>query len=149
MRIKPSKYKICVVLALVFVFFGCGVKNNPIPRTSMIDYRPMVDKIEAVSKDDAVVLSWELNDEDALIKNIYIERSEQGAAGNECPECPQKFERIGHLEISKPLLGKQKTKKQGFVDTKVEKGKIYNYRLMLCDIAGVCQDKPATQVNFK
>ena len=83
MRRKPSKYKICVVLALVFVFFGCGVKNNPIPRTSMIDYRPMVDKIEAVSKDDAVVLSWELNDEDALIKNIYIERSEQGAAGNE------------------------------------------------------------------
>ena len=148
MKVKKNRlFVICAAFMLFIV--GCGIKSNPVPVVSMVDYRQMVSNIEAGSSDDAVVLKWDLNNKKDAIKNIFIERSEQGSAGNECPGCPQKYERIGQVEVSPSLLPSAQIKKQSFADKKVERGKIYNYRLMLCDDAGVCQDKPGAQINFK
>ncbi len=130
------------------VLSGCGIKNNPVPSVSMVDYRPLVGNIMATPQEDGVLLSWELNDKKVAIRNIYIERSQPGAAGNECPGCPQTFERMGRLRVERLLLPREQLKKMSFTDKKVEKGKMYNYRLLLCDEADVCQDKPAAQITF-
>lgn len=145
---KKARSKIFIIVMAAVVLFGCGIKNNPVPSVSMVDYRPLVGNILAASQDDAVVLSWELNDKKGVIRNIYVERSQPGTSGNECPGCPQTFERMGQLRIERLLLPREQLKKMSFTDKKVEKGKTYNYRLILCDEADVCQDKPAAQITF-
>jgi len=144
---SPKSKKLVVVTALI-ILAGCGIKNNPVPSVSMVDYRPLVGNILAAPQDDAVVLSWELNDKKGAIRNIYVERSQPGTSGNECPGCPQTFERMGQLRIERLLLTREQLKQMSFTDKKVEKGKTYNYRLILCDEADVCQDKPAAQITF-
>lgn len=145
---KKAKSKIFVIISAVVVLSGCGIKSNPVPSISMVDYRPLVGNIMATPQEDGVLLSWELNDKKGAIRNIYIERSQPGAAGNECPGCPQTFERIGQTRIERLLLPREQLKKMSFADKNVEKGKTYNYRLILCDEADVCQDKPAAQITF-
>lgn len=145
---KKTKSKIFVMAMALIVFSGCGIKSNPVPAVSLADYRSLVGNIQAVSKDDAVLLSWELNDKKGAINNIFIERSRPGEAGSECPGCPQAFERIGHIQIDRPWFSREQVRKFDYADKKAEKGKTYNYRLMLCDEAGVCQDKSAAQINF-
>ncbi len=145
---KRGKSKKLIIITLVIILCGCGIKSNPVPSVSMVDYRPLVVNILAAPQDDAVVLSWELSDKKGAIRNIYIERSQPGTSGNECPGCPQTFERMGQLRIERLLLTREQLKQMSFTDKKVEKGKTYNYRLILCDEADVCQDKPAAQITF-
>jgi len=146
--LKRGKSKKLIIITLVIILCGCGIKSNPVPSVSMVDYRPLVVNILAAPQDDAVVLSWELSDKKGAIRNIYIERSQPGTSGNECPGCPQTFERMGQLRIERLLLTREQLKQMSFTDKKVEKGKTYNYRLILCDEADVCQDKPAAQITF-
>jgi len=147
--LKAKQNKFLISLLLVLFAVGCGIKSDPVPLVSMIDYRQMISNVNASVQDNSVVMTWQLNDKRSAIKNIYIERSEVGGPGNECVGCPQKYDRIGQKEIIPPLLKSAQLKKQSFTDTNVEQGKTYNYRLILCDNAGVCQEKSGAQINFK
>ncbi len=147
MKGKQNRFLIGLLLTLLIV--GCGIKGDPVPLVSMVDYRQMISDVKASVQDNSVVLTWQLNDKRSAIKNIYIERSEVGGQGNECVGCPQKYDRIGQKEIISPLLKSAQLIKQSFTDISVEEGKTYNYRLILCDNAGVCQEKSGAQINFK
>ncbi|HDS05940.1 MAG TPA: hypothetical protein ENN95_02740, partial [Deltaproteobacteria bacterium] len=144
---KAKQNKLLISLLLVLFAAGCGIKSNPVPLVSMVDYRQMISDVKASAADNSVVLTWQLNDKRSVIKNIYVERSEVGGQGNECAGCPLNYERIGQKEIIPSLLKSAQIKKQSFTDTNVEEGKTYNYRLMLCDDAGVCQEKSGAQIN--
>ncbi len=145
---KAKQNKFLISLLLVFFAVGCGIKSDPVPLVSMIDYRQMISNVNASVQDNSVVMTWQLNDKRSAIKNIYVERSEVGGPGNECVGCPQKYERIGQKEIIPSLLKSAQIKNQSFTDTNVEQGKTYNYRLILCDDAGVCQEKSGAQIKF-
>ena len=105
--------------------------------------------MKAVISEDAIILKWDFYDKDATISYINIERSEVGSTGNECKDCPRTFERFGQV----PIKGIKRENKEphtlSFTDKKVAKGKIYNYRLMLCDDYGVCLEGNAAEINFK
>lgn len=146
MKAKQNKFLISLLLVLFAV--GCGIKSDPVPLVSMIDYRQMISNVNVSVQDSSVVLTWQLNDKRSAIKNIYVERSEVGGPGNECVGCPLNYERIGQKEIIPSLLKSAQIKKQSFTDTNVEQGKTYNYRLILCDDSGVCQEKPGAQIKF-
>ncbi len=146
MKAKQNKFLISLLLVLFAV--GCGIKSDPVPLVSMIDYRQMISNVNASVQDNSVVMTWQLNDKRSAIKNIYVERSEVGGPGNECVGCPLKYERIGQKEIIPSLLKSAQIKNQSFTDTNVEQGKTYNYRLILCDDAGVCQEKSGAQIKF-
>jgi hypothetical protein len=143
---KQNKFLISLLLVLFAV--GCGIKSDPVPLVSMIDYRQMISNVNASVQDNSVVMTWQLNDKRSAIKNIYVERSEVGGPGNECVGCPLNYERIGQKEIIPSLLKSAQIKNQSFTDTNVEQGKTYNYRLILCDDAGVCQEKSGAQIKF-
>lgn len=145
---KARQNKFLISLLLVFFAVGCGIKSDPVPLVSMIDYRQMISNVNASVQDNSVVMTWQLNDRRSAIKNIYVERSEVGGPGNECVGCPLKYERIGQKEIIPSLLKSAQIKNQSFTDTNVEQGKTYNYRLILCDEAGVCQEKSGAQIKF-
>ncbi len=146
MKGKQNRFLISLLLVLFAV--GCGIKGDPVPFVSMVDYRQMISNVNASVQDNSVVLTWHLNDKRSAIKNIYVERSEVGGQGNECVGCPQKYDRIGQKEIIPSLLKSAQIKKQSFTDTSVEQGKTYNYRLILCDDAGVCQEKSGAQIKY-
>ena len=143
------KNSLFVCLALLVVISGCGLKANPVPIQSITDYRLIVKDMQAMPSDEAVILKWNFQDIGGKIDYINIEKSEVGSAGNECKDCPRTFELISQMQIKGIILDNKVSSTLGYTDKKVVKGKIYNYRLSLCDNAGICQDASAVEVNYK
>jgi predicted small lipoprotein YifL len=143
----PVKYSIFACLMTVIIFTGCGLKGNPVSLSTASDHRQSVQNVKAVSSGDAVILKWDYYDKDVKINYIAIERSEVGSAGNECKDCPRTFGRVGLVPIKRTENKESNT--FSFTDKKVVQGKIYNYRLMLCDDSGVCLEGSAAEINFK
>jgi hypothetical protein len=135
-------------MTLIF-FTGCGLKGNPVSLSAVSDHRQIVQNMKVVSSGDVVILKWDFSDKDAKINYIDVERSEVGSAGNECKDCPRTFERIGQISLEGLMTGKKESRALSFTDKKVVQGKIYNYRLRLCDDSGVCLEESATEINFK
>jgi len=144
-----SHNSLIACLVLLFVITGCGLKANPVKMQSITDYQLIVKDMQAVSADEAVILKWNLQDPDGKINYINIEKSEVGSAGNECKDCPRTFERISQMQIKGIILDKKVSSALSYTDKKVVKGKIYNYRLILCDDAGVCQGASAAEIDYK
>jgi hypothetical protein len=142
------KSSLIVCLVLLFVISGCGLKANPEVTRTIPNYRLIVKDVQAVSSDDAVILKWNFQDTDGKINYINIEKSEVGSAGNECKDCPRTFELISQMQIKGIILDNKVPSTLSYTDKKVVKGKIYNYRLILCDDAGVCQEAFAVEINY-
>ena len=138
-----------VCLVLLVVISGCGIKANPQAMRSMPDYRLIVKDMQAISSDEAVILKWNFQDMDGKINYINIEKSEVGSAGNECKDCPRTFERISQMQIKGIILDNKVSSALSYTDKKVVKGRIYNYRLILCDDAGICLEASAAEINYK
>ena len=62
-----------ILLVLIILTAGCGLKGNPVPYSTIMGGKPLVENMEAVSAADAVILKWNLRDNDGLIHYIYIE----------------------------------------------------------------------------
>jgi hypothetical protein len=138
-----------VCLVLLVVISGCGLKANPQAIRSMTDYRLIVKDMQAISSDGAVILKWNFQDMDGKINYINIEKSEVGSAGNECKDCPRRFERISQMQIKEIILDNKVSSALSYTDKKVVKGRIYNYRLILCEDAGICLEAAAAEINYK
>ena len=124
-------------------------KEILLPYQSMPDKRPIVKNMKAISSDEAVILKWNFQDKDGKINYINIEKSEVGSTGNECKDCPRTFERISQMQIKGIILDNKESSTLSFTDKKVVKGRIYNYRLILCDDSGICLEASAAEINFK
>ncbi|MEI6609284.1 MAG: hypothetical protein WCO53_06000 [Deltaproteobacteria bacterium] len=149
MKKTQGENRLIVCLVLLFVISGCGLKANPVPIQHISDYRLIVKDMQAIPADDAVMLKWNFQDTDGKINFINIEKSEVGTAGNECKDCPRTFERINQMQIKGTVLDNKVSSALSYTDKKVVKGKIYNYRLILCDDAGSCQDASAAEIDYK
>jgi hypothetical protein len=137
------------LVLLVVVISGCGLKANPEAIRAMPDYRMIVKDMQAISSDEAVILKWNFQDMDGRINYINIEKSEVGSTGNECKDCPRTFERISQMQIKGIILDNKVSSALSYTDKKVVKGRIYNYRLILCDDAGLCLEVSAAEINYK
>lgn len=141
---KPARNSFLLLVLFIFLT-GCGVKGNPVPYPAIPGKKPAIKNMEAVATGEAVVLKWNLQDEKRFIKYIAIERSEVGTPGNECKNCPQTFDKIGSI----PVMPADKEQKVfSFTDTNVVKGKIYNYRLVLCTEDKNCMQASTVEINF-
>jgi hypothetical protein len=144
----PVKYSIFACLLTLILFMGCGLKGNPVSLSAVSDHLQIVQNMKAVSSGDAVILKWDFYNKDTKINYIVIERSEVGSAGNECKNCPRTFERAGELPVKGIRPENKELNVLSFTDKNVVKGKIYNYRLMLCEESGVCIEGAATEIKF-
>ncbi len=149
MKKVQVKYRIFYYLILLIFIVACGLKANPVSLSAGPDYQQIVKNLAAVSADDGITLKWDFYDKSGLINYINIEKSEVGSAGNDCKDCPRTFERIGQIPVTEPVTEDKKIKTFNFTDKKVELGKIYNYRLMLCDDGGLCREASGVEANFK
>jgi hypothetical protein len=144
----PVKYSIFACLLTLILFMGCGLKGNPVSLSAVSDHRQIVQNMKAVSSGDAVILKWDFYNKDTKINYIAIERSEVGSAGNECKNCSRTFERAGLVQIKGIRPENKESNTLSFTDKKVVQGKIYNYRLMLCDDSGICLEGSTTEIKF-
>ena len=148
MKKAQVKYRIYYYWILFIFIMGCGLKGNPVILSTSPDYQQIVKNLVAVSSDDGIALKWDFYDKSGLINSINIEKSEVGSAGNECKDCPRTFERIGRITVKEPVPEDKKIKTFNFTDKKVERGKTYNYHLMLCDDGGLCREASGAVANF-
>lgn len=143
------KCSISIFLIVFANLAGCGVKGNPVISSSLPDNGRIVQNFKAVSAGNAVILSWDFYGKDLKINHIAIEKSELGSAGNECSECPRTFERIGQISVKEIKQENKEYSNLNFTDKKVVNGKIYNYRLLICDDYNDCRESSATEINLK
>jgi len=143
------KISIFACLMILINFTGCGIKGNPVIISNVPDYRQVVKNFRAVSSGDEVILKWDFYDRNFKINYVVVEKSEVGSAGNECKDCPRKFERIGQVPVNKMGRTNEEYNSFSFTDKKVIQGKTYNYRLMLCDNFDLCYESNTTEINFK
>ena len=149
MKKVQRKNSVFVCLVLLVVVSGCGLKANPEAMRSITDYKLIVKDMQAIASDEAVILKWNFRDIDGKVNYINIEKSEVGTIGNECKDCPRTFERISQMQIKAIILDNKVSSALSYTDKKVVKGRIYNYRLILCEDAGICQEASAAEINYK
>ena len=125
---------------------GCGLKANPVPPASAVSQNQGKQKLTVSAAGNAVVLTWQLQNQAGILSHIIIEKSQLGSAGNICRDCPQTFEKIGQMQAEN---AKNEKKEYRFDDLLVEKGKIYSYRLKLYDDAGICRESQIVEIDFK
>ncbi|PKN77057.1 MAG: hypothetical protein CVU52_02145 [Deltaproteobacteria bacterium HGW-Deltaproteobacteria-10] len=146
---KKNLARNSLIIIMLGVLSACGFKGNPAPYPAMSDSKPAIQKMEAISSGEAIVLQWDFQDKKGLISYIDIERSETGTPGNECKGCPRTYTKIGRISVksSRPADKEQRT--LSFTDTNAIKEKIYNYRLLLCEENGNCSESSTVDINFK
>lgn len=140
------KNKILFGIVLILLMAGCGLKANPVPPASAVSQNQGGQKLTVSADGKAIVLTWQLQNQAGMLSHINIEKSQLGSAGNICRDCPRIFEKIGQLQV---LNAKNEKNEYRFADLLVEKGKIYSYRLKLCDEAGVCRESQTVEIDFK
>ena len=143
MKKVSVKNKTLFGLALIFLVAGCGLKGNPVPSMTAVSQSQEEQKLTASVAENAVVLTWQLQDAAGKISHINIEKSVLGSAGNTCRDCPRVFEKVAQLPV------KKYHQEYRLSDASVKKGKIYSYRLKLCDEAGVCRESQTVEIDFK
>lgn len=143
LKIVSAKNKIIFSLVLAVWLTGCGLKTNPVPPVSVASQKQVEQKLTVTTAEKEVVLTWQLQNPGGMIKYVNIEKSMLGSAGNTCKDCPRTFERIGQLPV------KVENNEYRFADSLVEKGKLYSYRLKLCDDYGVCRESQTVEIDFK
>lgn len=135
--------KIFFGLALILLATGCGLKGNPVSPTTAGFQSQGEQKLTATAVENAVMLAWQFQDMAGKISHINIEKSVLGSPGNVCRDCPRVFERIAQLPVRKD------NDEYRLRDASVAKGKIYSYRLKLCNEAGICQESQIVEIDFK
>lgn len=146
MKKSLAKNKILFGIFFILLMAGCGLKANPVPPASAVSQNQGKQKLTVSAAGNAVVLTWQLQNQAGLLSHIIIEKSQLGSAGNICRDCPRTFEKIGQMQAEN---AKNEKKEYRFDDLLVEKGKIYSYRLKLYDDAGICLESQIVEIDFK
>lgn len=143
------KYRLLVLLILFANLTGCGVKGNPVIQPDVKDNAPIISNFKADSTDNSIILNWDFYGTNSKINHIDIEKSELGSAGNECRECPRTFERIGQVSVKDAKQENKEYINFSFTDHKVQRGKTYDYRLLICDVYKECRESSVIEINLK
>jgi hypothetical protein len=147
--LKKTRVENSFLIIVLIVLAGCGFKGNPAPYPAMPDKKPAVKNMQALPGGESVLIKWNFQDKNGLISYIGIEKSEAGQPGNECKDCPRIYTRIGQIQLKAGMAANKDQSELSFTDSQAVKGKIYNYRLMLCEENGNCAEASTAEINFQ
>ncbi|MFO7570635.1 MAG: hypothetical protein R6W75_12635 [Smithellaceae bacterium] len=140
MKKGSANNRILCVLILITILTGCGLKGNPVPGGVAVKKQIKQDLI-AKASGSSVLLSWQVAP-DVSIRYIDVEKSELGSVGDICRDCPRVFGKIGQLTVG------NQTDFQ-FNDPDVQPGKVYSYRLKLCDDHDICSASSVVEIGLQ
>lgn len=138
MKKDSAGNKIILCIVAMMLLAGCGLKSNPAPAATGINRGQDEQTLSALAKDGVVDLTWTFTG--LNYSHVKIEKSELGATGSICRNCPRTYTEIADLSVKN---------ENRFVDRSVEKGKSYGYRLNWCDETGTCRPSRAVQVDLE
>lgn len=127
---------LCSVLVLGGVLYGCGKKADP--RPSGVVPPKAISDLKASLADFGVVLRWTIPDAKGGIQKYRIERSELRAKGAACPDCPLEYAVVAELSYNDPKLAREGEKTVLYLDAGIKAGYFYAYRVVTCDLSGLC-----------
>jgi len=140
------KNKILFGLILILLATGCGLKGNPEPYASTVPIKKTEQNLSVAANGNAVALTWRLQNPDGKISYMNVEKSELGSAGNVCKDCPRNFEQISQLPV---VNVKTEKNEYQFSDANVSRGKVYSYRLKMCEENGVCHESQTVEIDYQ
>ena len=127
---------LCSVLVLGGVLYGCGKKGDP--RPSGVAPPKAVSDLKASVADYGVVLRWTIPDAKGGIQRYRIERSELRAKGATCPDCPLEYAVVAEIASNDPKLAREGANVVVYLDSAIKAGYLYTYRVIRCDLSGLC-----------
>jgi hypothetical protein len=127
---------LCSGLVLGGVLYGCGKKGDP--RPSGVTPPKAISDLKASLVDYGVVLRWTIPDAKGGIQKYRIERSELRAKGTTCPDCPLEYAVVADIASNDPKLAKEGENAVVYLDSAIKAGYLYTYRVITCDLSGIC-----------
>ncbi len=148
---KPRRSHIvlyCLLPVLILWLAGisaCGKKDDPAPPD--VKMPEAVRNLAAKKAGEAIRLSWETAGEGRNIKDVRIQRSELETLRGDCPECPRDYKEIAAFLAEDPKLVRE-GRAVRFDDYRVKAGWLYTYRVVVCDLRGLCSE-PSDPAELK
>jgi hypothetical protein len=127
---------LCFVLVLWGVLYGCGKKGDPRPYG--VAPPKAISDLRASLADYGVILRWTIQDAKGAIQKYRIERSELRAQGATCPDCPLEYAVVAEITSNDPKLAKEGANVVIYLDSGIKAGYLYTYRVIVCDLSGLC-----------
>lgn len=127
---------LCSLLFIGGVLYSCGKKGDP--RPSGVAAPKAVSDLKANLADYGVILRWTIQDAKGAIRKYRIERSELRAQGATCPDCPLEYAVVADITSNDPKLTKEGANVVIYLDSGVKGGYLYTYRVIVCDLSGLC-----------
>jgi hypothetical protein len=125
-------------LLLIGGYAGCGKKADP--RPSHVPPLKTISDLSAKAVASGVILRWSVPDAKGGIQNFKILRSELSSEGTSCIDCPRDFSIIADISSRDPQLTKVGENIVSYLDSRVRTNYIYSYRLIACDMSGICSE---------
>lgn len=126
-----------MMLLLIAIFQGCGKKGDPIPDKVLLP--KAISNLEAKHGQGGIILRWSA-EEHGVLTGFRITRSEVGTASGSCPACPGEYTLIADLSLEDPKLTREGKGAFSYIDATVEPGRIYSYRVVVCNASGGCSE---------
>lgn len=127
---------LCSLLIIGGLLCGCGKKADPRPSGSAPP--PAISDLKASLADFGVVLRWTVPDAKGGIQKYRIERSQLLAKGAACPDCPVEYTVVADLAANDPKLAREGQNVVLYLDAGIKAGYLYTYRIVTCDLSGLC-----------
>lgn len=137
-----------LVLALLIaaVWAGCGKKGDPLPPDMVLPAG--AHDLRVVREAESIRLSWVLPEKEKNLRRVVIQRSEFETVLDRCPECPQDYRIVADLQLGDPRLERTGGRETAYVDRDVRSGRLYMYRILVCNTGGACSD-PSLPAELK
>jgi hypothetical protein len=139
---------VCVAVAFFVFFQACGKKGDPIPPRLVLP--PAVNDLKVSMVNGSINLLWTMPDEKTDISRIRILRSDLEIAGDECPGCPRMYASIDEPSTRDSKIIREGARSARYVDDGVKAGRLYTYKVILCDSYGNCsRDSNTAELKVK
>ena len=133
--IRTVLFGLLPLAGVVFLLAGCGLKGNPIPSGLVLP--PAVKNLEVNVMPDGNRLTCTIPEGQQEIASVRILRSVLDMDGGSCPGCPVEYTVIAELPVPGRAMETGAVRLE-YVDRQVKPGRIYTYRIALCDASGFC-----------
>ena len=130
-------FAIIAIFLLPVLFYGCGKKGDPLPYHVVLP--KAISDLEAQRSERGIVLRWSAEG-DADIAGFKIIRSEVGEVSRSCPGCPQEYILLADLSLPDQKLTKEGNGTFSYIDSAIEPGRFYTYRVIVCNTSGGCSE---------
>ncbi|PKN35086.1 MAG: hypothetical protein CVU61_05305 [Deltaproteobacteria bacterium HGW-Deltaproteobacteria-19] len=134
--------RLAIILVLVLLFAaawtGCGKKGDPLPPDMVLPVA--AHDLRVLRQAEGVRISWVLPEKERNLHRVVIQRSEFETMLDRCPECPQEYRILADLQLGDPRLDRTGGREMAYMDMDVRSGRLYMYRILVCNSGGACSD---------